>query len=66
MPGHFRGLNVKMLLYYLQLRMNEAEVLYFHAKLQDAARKWDASLEYHGNVFVFQREPTNRMHMFQR
>ena len=35
------------------MRMKEAEVLYFHAKLQDAARKSDASSEHHGNVFVF-------------
>ena len=33
--------------------MNEAEVLYFHVKLQDAARKRGANSEYHGNVFVF-------------
>ena len=36
-----------------QVRMNEAEVLYFHAKLQDAARKRGANSEHHGNIFVF-------------
>ena len=27
-----------------------SEVLYFHAKLWDAARKWGANTEHHGNV----------------
>ena len=35
------------------MRMIEAEVLYFHAKLRDAARKLCANNEHHGNVIVF-------------
>ena len=33
----FKGLEMKVLRYQLQVRMDEAEVLYFHGKLQDAA-----------------------------
>ena len=39
--------------YHFQVRMNEAEVLCFHAKLWDEARKGDAYTEHHGNVIVF-------------
>ena len=45
--------NMKVLLYHLQVRMNEAEVMYFHTKLQDAARERGANSEHGGNVFVF-------------
>ena len=37
---------------HLQLRINEAEMFYFHSKLPDAAR--GNSLEHIGNVFVFE------------
>ena len=40
--------------------MNEAEVLYFHAKLWDVARKWGANTEHHGNVIVFVCGPTKQ------
>ena len=33
--------------------MDEAEVLYFHAKLWDAASKSGANTEHHGNIIVF-------------
>ena len=33
------ALNAKVKSHHLQMRMNEAEVLYFHANLWDAARK---------------------------
>ena len=33
--------------------MNEAEVLHFHAKLWDAARKSGANTDNHGNVIPF-------------
>ena len=41
--------NVKVL-YRLQVRMKETEVMYVHAKLRDVARKRGAN---YGNVFVF-------------
>ena len=39
------------LMSHLQVRMNEAEMLYFHSKLPDPAR--GTSSEHLGNVFVF-------------
>ena len=36
---------------HLQVRMNEAEMLYFHSKLPDRARGTNS--EHLGNVFVF-------------
>ena len=44
---------MKVLGYHLEVRMSEAEMLYFHAKLQDAEIKCVANSKYHGNVFVF-------------
>ena len=35
------------------MRMNKAEVLYFHAELWNAVRKLGANTEHHGNVIVF-------------
>ena len=45
--------DVKVLLCHLQVRMNEAELFYFYAKLQDAARKLGANSEHSGNISVF-------------
>ena len=42
---------MKVLRYYLQVRMNQAELLYFHAKLQDAARKCSANSELSWKYF---------------
>ena len=39
------------LMSHLQVRMNEAEMLYFHSKLPDPARGTNS--EHLGNVFVF-------------
>ena len=39
------------LMSYLQVRMNEAKMLYFHSKLPDPARGTNS--EHLGNVFVF-------------
>ena len=36
---------------HLQVRINEAEMLYFHSKLPDAARGTNS--EHIGNVFMF-------------
>ena len=45
------GPKCESLMSHLQMRMNEAETLYFHSKLLDAAR--GANSEHLGNVFVF-------------
>ena len=45
------GTQCESLMNHLQVRINEAEMLYFHSKLPDAAR--GTKLEHIGNVFVF-------------
>ena len=45
------GSQCESLMSHLQVRMNEAEMLYFHSKLPDPAR--DTNSEHLGNVFVF-------------
>ena len=45
------GPQCESLMSHLQLRMNEAEMLYFHSKLPDPARGTNS--EHLGNVFVF-------------
>ena len=44
-------LNVKSLMSHIQVKMNEAEMLYFHSKLPDPARGTNS--ERLGNVFMF-------------
>ena len=45
------GPQYESLMSHLQVRMNEAEMLYFHSKLPDPARGTNS--EHPGNVFVF-------------
>ena len=45
------GPQCESLMSHLQMRMNEAEMLYFHSKLPDPARGTNS--ERLGNVFVF-------------
>ena len=45
------GRQCESLMSHLQMRMNEAEMLYFHSKLPDRARGTNS--EHLGNVFVF-------------
>ena len=45
------GPRSESLMSHFQVRMNEAEMLYFHSKLPDPAR--GTNLEHLGNVFVF-------------
>ena len=45
------GPQCESLMSHLQVRINEAEMLYFHAKLPDAAKGTNS--EHLGNVFVF-------------
>ena len=45
------GPQYESLMSHLQVRMNEAEMLYFHSNLPDPAR--GTNLEHLGNVFVF-------------
>ena len=45
------GPRCESLMSHLQVRMNEAEMIYFHSKLPEPAR--GANLEHLGNVFVF-------------
>ena len=45
------GPQCESLMSYLQVRMNEAEMLNFHSKLQDPAKGTNS--EHLGNVFVF-------------
>ena len=45
------GLQCENPMSHLQMRMNEAEMLYFHSKLPDPARSTNS--EHLGNVFVF-------------
>ena len=45
------GPQCESLMSHLQVRMNEAEMLYFHSKVPDAARGTNS--ENLGNVFVF-------------
>ena len=47
------GPQCESLMSHLQVRMNEAEMLYFHSKLPDPARGTNS--EHLGNVFVFVR-----------
>ena len=47
---------------HLQLRMNKAEMFYFHSKLPDAASV--GNLEHLGHVSCL-CGPTNKMHMFR-
>ena len=50
MPA-INGPQCESLMSHLQVRMNEAEMLYFHSKLPDPARGTNS--EHLGNVFVF-------------
>ena len=45
------ALQCESLMSHLHMRMNEAEMLYFHSKLPDPARGTNS--EHLGNVFVF-------------
>ena len=45
------GPQCESLMSHLQVRMNEAEMLYFHSKLPDPARGTNS--EHLGNVFMF-------------
>ena len=58
------GPQCESLMSHLQVRMNEAEMLYFHSKLPDAAR--DTNSEHLGNVFVKVCVGLqNKMHLFR-
>ena len=57
------GPQCESLMSHLQVRMNKAEMLYFHSKLPDAARATNS--EHLGNVFVFVWANKIKMQMFR-